>query len=165
MKVYWKKLHPDAQAPTKATVGSVGWDLRTPTGFHLYPLVPPSLIETGIAVACPPGCWLKIFERSGLASKGIWVHGGVIDYDYRGEIKIILYNSYGVHPTVFTRGDRIAQMVAIPLAEDPEAYAILQKGHVATPPYSKWEWVEADEETWAGLSTDRGEAGFGSSGR
>lgn len=154
MKVYWKKLHPDAQAPTKATVGSVGWDLRTPTGFHLYPLVPPSLIETGIAVACPPGCWLKIFERSGLASKGIWVHGGVIDYDYRGEIKIILYKGYGVLSTIFSAGDRIAQMVVMP-RWDMGTYPLT---------YSPWEWVEADEETWAGLSTDRGEAGFGSSG-
>lgn len=157
MKVYWKKLHPDAQAPTKSTAGSVGWDLRTVDEFGLFPLFRPLLVSTGIAVACPVGCWLKVFERSGLASQGIWVHGGVIDYDYRGEIKVILYRAIGDldTPRLFNAGDRIAQMVVMP-RWDMGTYSLT---------YSPWEWVEADEETWGGLSTDRGEAGFGSSGR
>ncbi|MGI9514913.1 MAG: dUTP diphosphatase [Anderseniella sp.] len=78
-----------------------------------------ALIETGFALALPPGFEAQIRPRSGLAAR----HGitclntpGTIDADYRGEIKVILIN-HGDEPFTIHRGERIAQMVIAPVVQ------------------------------------------------
>lgn len=100
--------------PSYATEGSSGMDLRAAVEEEVI-LLPGSrdLIPTGIAIALPIGYEAQIRPRSGLAFKhGIMLVNspGTIDSDYRGEIKIIMYNS-GKDKFVIKRGDRIAQMV------------------------------------------------------
>jgi dUTP pyrophosphatase len=98
------------------------------------------LVKTGVAIELPTGSYAKIEGRSGLANKhGICVLGGVIDSDYRGDVGVILLNT-GEEPFTFKHGDRIAQLVIHP-------YLV---GH----------FEEADALT----HSDRGAAGFGSSG-
>ena len=68
------------------------------------------IVPTGIAIDPPPGTYVRIAPRSGLALKGITVEGGVIDPDYRGEVNVLLINSsqrkFQIH-----KGDRIAQLI------------------------------------------------------
>lgn len=100
--------------PEYATQGSAGVDLRAAIeGNLVLQAGERKLIETGIAIALPPGYEAQIRPRSGLAIKmGISLVNspGTIDSDYRGEIKVILIN-LGQEPVEFQRGDRIAQMV------------------------------------------------------
>ena len=97
-------------------------------------------LTTGIALEIPEGWGVQLYSRSGLASEGLFVVGGVIDSGYRGQIKVLLYNSTkDIYP--FQLGDRIAQFKIHPVYEA--------------------QFVESDY-----LSTsERGEKGFGSSGR
>ncbi len=100
------------------------------------------LISTGIAVAIPPGYELQVRPRSGLAlNYGITLPNspGTIDADYRGEIKVIIMN-LGGEPFVVRLGDRIAQMVLVPV------YRI------------RWDIVDDLPPS------DRGEGGFGHTG-
>ena len=130
--------------PYYATAGAAALDLHACTGDDT--LIPPNgrtMIPTGLAVAIPEGHVGIMAVRSSMGAK----HGvnlangiGVIDSDYRGELRVTLHNTtdtaYSVHP-----GDRIAQLMVIP---------------VACPPI---EVVDTLPET------DRGEGGFGSTGR
>jgi dUTP pyrophosphatase len=97
------------------------------------------LIDLGVKIGFPKkyGAFLK--ERSGLASKGIHIHGGVIDQSYTGIIKAVVYNSNN-KPFYVKTGDRICQMVLIPLV------------------HFTFEETEELEET------ERNDRGFGSSG-
>lgn len=144
-KLLVKKLRDNAIVPTRATEGSAGMDLyaciEAPVTIEPHKCVS---VPTGIAVELPsPQYAAFVFARSGLSRK----HGiapvnavGVIDSDYRGEIIVGLVNhfeeSYTVEP-----GDRVAQLVILPVSTMPVA--------------------EADELT----ETSRGEGGFGSTGR
>jgi len=136
-----KSGHP---LPTHATAGSAGLDLRAALKepVTLEPL-DRALIPTGLYFAIPAGYEVQIRPRSGLAMKhGITVLNtpGTIDSDYRGEIRVALINlsreSFTIEP-----GERICQMV---LAR-----------------YEQVEWVEAEQLD----DTDRGEGGFGHTGR
>jgi dUTP pyrophosphatase len=100
-----------------------------------------ALIPTGLKIALPPGYELQIRGRSGLAAKnGVIAHFGTIDEDYRGPIGVILFN-LSDEPLVIKRGMRIAQAVVAPVIQV--------------------EWKKADELG----KTDRGEGGFGSTGK
>ena len=102
-----------------------------------------ALVETGISIALPVGYEAQVRPRSGLAAKhGVTVLNtpGTIDADYRGEIKVILIN-LGSEPFTIQRGDRIAQMIVAPVSR------------------VSWEAVAQLPET------QRGEGGFGSTGR
>ena len=104
----------DVSLPSYATDGSAGMDMRAAVMEEIT-LQPGErvLIPTGLAIALPSGYEAQIRPRSGLAIKNgiILVNSpGTIDSDYRGEIKIILYNS-GREPFKINRGDRIAQMI------------------------------------------------------
>jgi dUTP pyrophosphatase len=101
------------------------------------------MVPTGLIVAIPHGYEIQMRPRSGLAAK----HGitclnspGTIDSDYRGELKVILIN-HGAEPFVIKRGERIGQMVLAPVTR------------------IVWQAVESLDET------DRGNGGFGSTGR
>lgn len=144
MVMKWKRLHKEAQAPQRQTEGSAGYDLRAcveapvtlePGEGYSFP--------TGLAGEIPQGLVGLIFCRSGLGVK----HGvslpncvGVIDSDYRGELVVPLRN-FGDKPYTVQPGERIAQLVIVPVA------------------------LPRLEEARELSSTQRGTGGFGSTGR
>ena len=101
--------------PQKATDGSAGYDLFSAQDVDILPNSQ-ATIETGIQLELPSGYFGQICGRSGLASKnGIIIGGGVIDNDYRGEIKVILFNISHEMFQVKT-GMKIAQLICLPFA-------------------------------------------------
>ena len=144
VKVLIKKLDPSISLPEYETSGASGMDLRA---FIKKPIIikPKTsyLIPTGLSVAFSKEYEIQIRPRSGLAAKkniSVLNTPGTIDSDYRGEIKIIIYN-HGKNDFTVNNKDRIAQMVLIPI-------------------------VKMDlEETSELPDTDRGEGGFGSTGK
>ena len=92
MALLIKKLVAHAIAPMRATEGSAGYDLSSAVDA----VIPPNgrlAVSTGISIGLPEGTYGRVAPRSGLAFKyGIDVLAGVIDADYRGEVKCILYN-------------------------------------------------------------------------
>ena len=129
----------DAVVPKRQTSGSVGHDL---VSVEEVTLLPHSLklIDTGIGIHLPEGCYGRVAPRSGMGLKGIDVHAGVIDPDWNASIKVILFNHMDA-PYEIKKGDRIAQL-------------ILERVYL---PVIK----EVDELS----ETDRGDKGFGSTGR
>lgn len=128
--------------PSYETAGAAGLDLRAAADMALEPGAR-GLVPTGIAIALPEGYEAQVRPRSGLAVKhGITVLNapGTIDSDYRGEVKVPLIN-HSDQAFFILRGDRIAQMVIAPVVR------IVWEAAVAL------------------SATERGEGGFGSSGK
>lgn len=137
-----KKLAPDAIVPTKATEGSAGYDIYA-YGSGVIPANSQALIDTKIAVSIPSGYGGFIWSRSGLSVKNsIETGAGVIDCDYRGEVKVVLHN-YSNTPFTFEKGMRIAQLVIAPV-----------------PKINVIEVKKFDESK----QNERGDGGFGSTG-
>ena len=118
VKVLVKKLDPKVQLPSYKTEGSSGMDLMA---FVENPIkIAPNtsaLIPTGISVAIPNDVEIQIRPRSGLAAKSsisVLNTPGTIDSDYRGELKIILFN-HSKEEFVVRNNDRIAQIVLMPV--------------------------------------------------
>jgi len=118
VKVLVKKLDPRVQLPSYKTEGSSGMDLMA---FVDNPIkIAPNtsaLIPTGISLAMPNDVEIQIRPRSGLAAKSsisVLNTPGTIDSDYRGELKIILFN-HSKEEFVVRNNDRIAQMVLMPV--------------------------------------------------
>ena len=140
MQLLIKKLSPDAIIPTRASQGSVGYDLYSTEDTVVPCQCGRVIVGTGIAVGLPEGVYARIAPRSGLAAKHcIDIGAGVIDPDYTGEIKVIMFN-HGDVEYMIKQGDKIAQM-------------ILER--CETPPIE--EVIEIED-------TVRGTKGFGSSG-
>jgi len=142
-KIQIKKLSDSVSIPKYETSGSSGMDVAAHIENNI--IINPgekALVSTGFSVAIPRGYEIQIRPRSGLAAKkNITVLNtpGTIDADYRGEIKVILIN-LGKEKFVIENGERIAQMVVCPV-------------------------VQANLEEVKELSnTERGSAGFGSTG-
>ena len=127
-----------ARLPTRGSRDSAGLDLYAATDVTIK-ANSTALLPLGISVSIPRGFYGQIASRSGLATKGLVVEAGVIDSDYRGEIKVLLYN-HSHSPYEVKVGDRVAQLIIIPVLMIEPAVA------------------EALEETL------RGESGFGSTG-
>jgi len=144
VKILVKKLDSRVKLPSYKTVGSSGMDLMALTDKPITILPKKSyLVPTGISVAMPKNYEIQIRPRSGLASKNnisVLNTPGTIDSDYRGEIKIILFN-HGSDEFLINNGDRIAQIVLMPI--------------------HKIDFEEVDNLP----DTVRGEGGFGSTGR
>ena len=144
VKVLFKRLDPKAQIPKYKTDGSSGLDLMALIEDPIKIKAQEStLIPTGISVAIPRDTEIQIRPRSGLAAKSnisVLNTPGTIDSDYRGEIKIILFN-HGKKDFIVNNNDRIAQMVLMPIL--------------------KIEFKEVDELP----KTIRGSGGFGSTGK
>lgn len=142
--VKFKKLHPDAIMPTKATKGSACFDVYTLKELWIEE-GKNVLAQTGLAIEIPEGYFIEIRPRSGLARKGLILLNapGTLDSDYRGEIKIALHFLYDKSRSTYhiNKGDRIAQ---IRLVKEEST-----------------EFIEVKELT----ETERGEGGFGSTGR
>tara|TARA_A100001015_G_scaffold303434_1_gene393072 strand:- start:418 stop:855 length:438 start_codon:yes stop_codon:yes gene_type:complete len=144
VKVLIKKLDPEVKLPEYKTNGASGMDLKAfiEKPVSLKPKTS-SLIPTGLSVAFLEDYEIQIRPRSGLAVKNnitVLNTPGTIDSDYRGEIKVIIYN-HGNDSFVVNNGDRIAQMVLSPVI--------------------KIELEEANELP----KTLRGKGGFGSTGK
>ena len=104
-----KKVVSHAKLPTQATEGSVGFDLSSAEDFILLP-GKSKPISTALKFAVPKGIYGRIAPRSSLALQNINVGGGVIDNDYRGEVKVILQNMSQTN-LVIKQGQRIAQII------------------------------------------------------
>ena len=118
VKIKIKKLDPKVKIPQYKTEGSSGMDLMAFVKGSLK-IKPNSseLIPTGISVAIPEDTEIQIRPRSGLAVNSqisVLNTPGTIDSDYRGELKVILFN-HGVDDFMVNNGDRIAQMVLMPV--------------------------------------------------
>jgi len=141
-KLKIKKLNEKAQLPVKGSEHAAGYDLMS-TEELTVPARGKAVIPTGLAMAISIGNYGRIAPRSGLAAKNfIDVGAGVIDADYRGEVKVLLFNfsevDFKVNP-----GDRVAQLII-----------------------EKYTRTEIEEVADGGDldSTERGEGGFGSTG-
>ena len=120
VKVLIKKLDPAVKLPEYKTSGASGVDLiafiKEP--INLKPKTS-ALIPTGLSVAFPEDYEIQIRPRSGLAAKNnisVLNTPGTIDSDYRGEIKVIIYN-HGNENFSINNGDRIAQMILAPVVK------------------------------------------------
>ena len=144
VKILIKKTNRKVITPKYKTDGSSGVDLSAFLDKEVV-IKPNSseLIPTGLQVAIPEELEIQIRPRSGLAAKesiGVLNSPGTIDSDYRGELKIILFN-HGNKDFIINNGDRIAQMVLVPIL--------------------KMEFEEVDSLP----DTIRGQGGFGSTGK
>lgn len=148
MKLKVKLLNDDAQIPTRSNATDAGYDLyASEDKVIIKGLV--TTVHTGIAIAVPPTdyegddirCYARVAPRSGLAIKhGIDTFAGVVDQGYTGEVIVALFNT-GIDEYQVKKGDRIAQLIITP---------------ILTPPIEVVDELEA---------TERGDGGFGSSGK
>lgn len=137
--VNFKRLDPKAVLPSRGSSLAAGLDLCSIENVTIEPMQR-ALVRTGLAVAIPEGYYGRVAPRSGLATKkGLDVLAGVIDADYRGEIRCLLYNT----------GDETIQLPA----QSKICQLIIEK--IITPTA-----VWADEIN----ETERGSRGFGSTG-
>lgn len=105
-----KKLAPEARLPTRGSAFAAGYDLYASRN-SVVPARGKVLVETDISIAVPAGTYGRIAPRSGLASKHFIDTGaGVIDADYRGPVKVLLFNHAETDFSIVA-GDRIAQLV------------------------------------------------------
>ncbi|KAI5847154.1 dUTP diphosphatase [Morchella snyderi] len=110
MKLLVKKLSPRAQLPTRGSALAAGYDVYSSHSTTI-PARGKALVDTDISIAVPAGTYGRIAPRSGLASKNfIDVGAGVIDADYRGQVKVLLFNHSDSDFEV-KEGDRVAQLV------------------------------------------------------
>ena len=120
VKVLVKKLSPRVKIPTYKTSGASGMDLMA---FLEKPVkIAPKtsyLVPTGLSLSFPKEYEIQIRPRSGLAAKksiSVLNTPGTIDSDYRGEIKIILFN-HGNEEFTVNNNDRVAQMILVPVVK------------------------------------------------
>lgn len=141
MTIKFKRLTPTATLPTRGSPKSAGLDLYLDQDLLVIHPGKRAVASTGLAVAVADGCYGRVAPRSSLAvNDGVDVLAGVIDSDYRGEVKVVLINTdYRTH--TYKRGTRIAQL-------------ILEKIAILDP-------VEVDDLD----DTVRGDGGFGSTGQ
>lgn len=134
-----KRLHEDAHLPTRQTEGSAGYDLYSVEAITIAP-GEWSCVGTGVALTVPEGTYGRVAPRSGLSCKGTHVGAGVIDRDYTGEVKVLLFNMNREKCIDISKGDRVAQLLLSKIALS--------------------DVLEVDSLS----ETDRGSGGFGSTG-
>ncbi len=139
MPLYLQRLTETAKLPTRAMEYAAGLDLYADETITI-PEYHRAWVSTGIAIALNPYHVGQIWPRSGLAGHGLDTSAGVVDSDYRGEVKVLLVNGSHERKTV-RAGDRIAQLLIVPII--------------------RLELIEVD----ALPETERGANGFGSTGR
>lgn len=135
-----KKLDPDALLPRYAHVGDAGMDLFS-CEYNVIRAGERALVKTGLSIEFPEGYVALVWDKSGLAAnKGIKTMAGVIEHSYRGEYQIVLLNTSN-EDWIINKGDKIAQLLIQPITTA--------------------EIIETSELS----ETQRGEGGFGSTGR
>jgi dUTP pyrophosphatase len=106
----FQQLDPKAVLPARGSALAAGLDLCSIEDAELQPKQR-AMVRTGLAVAIPPGFYGRVAPRSGLAAKqGLDVLAGVIDSDYRGEIRCVLYNT-GDEVITLPAGSKICQLI------------------------------------------------------
>lgn len=150
LEVVVEKTHPDAKIPTKGSAHAACFDIYSVVDAIVRP-GSVTVVETGVKFKIPHGYMIHIVPRSGLAFKnGIGPLGGIIDSDYRGEIKVALTthkyeefdgDEYRHNFVEIKKGERIAQMLIHPVPE--------------------FSFVEGE----VAEDTERGAGGFGSTGK
>lgn len=142
METFVKKLHPNAILPKYQTSQAAGFDIHI-LEHTIIDVNEKVLIRTGLSLSIPLHTMLMIVPRSGLSLKtslSIANSPGILDSDFRGELKIIAENTSNIDILMFSAGDRIAQGIIVP--------------------YIKTDFTEVKELP----QTDRGDSGFGSTG-
>ncbi len=132
-------LDKDAYMPTRGHKTDAGLDLRTPVAVTV-PAYSSVTVDTGVHVALPHGCAGLLVSKSGLNVKHSVTSTGLIDEGYTGSIVVKLYSHTG-EDYKFEAGDKITQLVVIPVVCEPM------------------------EQVSCFIRTDRGDNGFGSTGR
>lgn len=153
MEIKFKKLVPNAKLPTQGKPGDAAFDLSCVEDFCLLP-GETKAISTGLVLADMPArymdgssVFLQFEGRSGLALKGVFPVGGIIDATYRGELKVILHNGNHQVPLYTGKaGDRIAQLIVRKIVTNDFSNSV--------------KMTEVEEVT----ETVRGADGFGSTG-
>ncbi|KFV19515.1 hypothetical protein N340_03963, partial [Tauraco erythrolophus] len=139
-RLRFTKLSENASAPSKGSARAAGYDLYSAYDCVIPPMEK-AVVKTDIQIALPSGCYGRVAPRSGLAAKHfIDVGAGVIDEDYRGNVGVVLFN-FGKESFQVKKGDRIAQLICERIC------------------YPELEEVQALDDT------ERGEGGFGSTGK
>ncbi|NWX37819.1 DUT protein, partial [Notiomystis cincta] len=139
-RLRFTKLSENAFAPSRGSARAAGYDLYSAYDCVIPPMEK-AVVKTDIQIALPSGCYGRVAPRSGLAAKHfIDVGAGVIDEDYRGNVGVVLFN-FGKETFEVKKGDRIAQLIC------ERIY------------YPELEEVETLDDT------ERGEGGFGSTGK
>lgn len=133
------RVNPNSIPPTVGSPDAAGIDLYCCEPIKIKPRRI-ELVNTGIAIALPPQSYGRIADRSSIAKQKVAVVGGVIDADYRGELKVMLRND-NEYPVAYEPGARVAQL-------------IVERIHLVQP-------YEVKELP----STHRGASGFGSTGK
>lgn len=143
------KINPDAFPPTKGSIKAAGYDLKSAEDV-VVPARDKALVDTGIKIELPEGCYGRIAPRSGLAVKNfidvggkimlsnlsnhiiiitLYFTAGVVDEDYRGVLKVVLFNHSDLDFEV-KKGDRIAQLICekifYPDLVEVEVFTLLQ---------------------------------------
>lgn len=108
-------LSPQALLPRKAHGTDAGFDLAIPVDYTLAPHSQ-AAIDLQFAVQIPPGWYGQILGRSSVFRRGLMIHAGVIDPDYRGPLQLLVMNPLAVEH-VFNRGDRLAQLLFLPVPQ------------------------------------------------
>jgi dUTP pyrophosphatase len=133
LKIKAKKLNPEAKLPTLATEHAAGFDIYSIEDYEFKP-GETHMVNTGIALEIPEGKCCQIWDRSGMGAKGIHRFSGLIDSDYRGEFKIVLFNSTQ-QPFKINKGDRIAQGLILdyysPIFEEAQELSETKRGENA----------------------------------
>jgi len=137
---YFSKSNPSAFTPEKATPFAAGFDLKSVETTTVLPNTR-KLVDTGLVLNIPHDFYGRIAPRSGLSLKGIDIGAGVIDSDYRGNVKILVINN-GEENFDITRGNKIAQLIIEKIYVD----AVIE--------------ISINDMT----NTVRGSSGFGSTG-
>ncbi|XP_048812661.1 deoxyuridine 5'-triphosphate nucleotidohydrolase, mitochondrial isoform X1 [Lagopus muta] len=139
-RLRFTKLSENACAPSKGSARAAGYDLYSAYDYIIPPMEK-AVVKTDIQIALPAGCYGRVAPRSGLAAKHfIDVGAGVIDEDYRGNVGVVLFN-FGKETFEVKKGDRIAQLICERIF------------------YPELEEVQTLDDT------ERGEGGFGSTGK
>jgi len=138
MKIKIRKLSKDAKIPSYANKTDAGMDIYSNEDLIIKPGYR-TLVKTGISIEFPRNYTALVWDKSGIAKKGIKVMAGVFDSEYRGEYKIVLLN-VGSKDYVIKKGEKIAQILIQPVVH-----------------------VKIEEVETLG-KTKRGSGGFGSTG-
>ena len=140
MNINIKLLNANSKVPSKSSLDDAGYDLYSSEEIIIKPMER-KLVKTGVAMSIPSGYYGHISDRSGMAfKKGAHCLGKIVDSSYRGDIGVIILNTDMYESIKICNGDRMAQII-----------------------FKKYENVNFITESELG-DTDRGSAGYGSSG-
>ena len=148
-----KLLHPEAILPSRGSEQAAGLDLHS----TIETMVQPGdsvLIKTGIALELPRGSYGRVAPRSSLAIRGIETGAGIIDRDFRGEVKVLLRNHSDVDLRIY-KGDRVAQLVVekilevnVNCVEELTSTARGARGFGYSAHEDLYPWAEPDDPTY-----------------